>query len=635
MKTIEESIAVAMDAQQNTDIIPFLPYIFQDFWELGTPPEIVIDLILRHCKNYSNLNILDLGCGKGAVSVKTAMALKCHCYGIDAIPEFIGTAKEKATEYGVDTLCRFETDDIRVRIEELDKFDVIILGATGSIFDDYYTALTVLSKHLTDKGIVIIEEAYIDDASTYQHPSYLFRKDLLNQFGHAGMELIDETACNYSEIADMANEMENISIRCNELKTKYSEKSSLFENYAQKQSSENDALENDLTGSTMVLKNNDINTIIFDIDGTLLDTEYAMLSSLRDTIIELKSDNLELSELSFALGIPGGVALQKLRVKDVDNGNTIWNENLLKYSHTIKLFDGIEDVINKLKSQGYKLGVITSKTRNEYINDFVPFGLDSYFDTVICVEDSIRPKPHPEPIIKYLEVSGTRKEEVVYIGDTAYDMLCASDAGVKFGLALWGCHSHKKIHADYYFDVPKDILTKYKNKMKNQFKEALVSNKPNQELVDKLNLFGQFVGDWDFEWVDGKETEKERHIKGEWLFSWILDGTAIQDVFICPSRSERLTNKQPDAIFGTTLRIYNPQTEIWNVCFGFYGCMVTLEAQQENEKIVVKMQHTDGFIKHWIFSDITANTFHWEDKMSLDNGITWIVTGELFATRKR
>lgn len=254
MKTIEESIAAAIDAQQDTAIIPFLPYIFQDFWELGTSPEMVIGLIQKHCKNYSNLHILNLGCGKGAVSVKIAVALNYHCFGIDAIPEFIVTAKEKATEYSMEELCRFEEGDLRVKIKELDKFDIIILGATGPVFGDYYTTLTAISKHLTDKGIVIIEEAYIDDTSIYQHPAYLLRKDLLKQFKRAGMELVDEIVCNYSEIADISNEMENISKRCNELIAKYPPKVSLFENYIQKQVTENNALENNLSGSTMVLK---------------------------------------------------------------------------------------------------------------------------------------------------------------------------------------------------------------------------------------------------------------------------------------------------------------------------------------------------------------------------------------------
>jgi SAM-dependent methyltransferase len=259
MKTIEETIEAAMDAGQDTAIIPFLPYIFQDFWELGTPPEIVINLVQRNCvvetgHAPSLPSVLDLGCGKGAVSVKIAAALKCHCYGIDGIPEFIEASKAKAREYGVETLCRFEVGDIREKIEELDKFDVIILGATGPIFDDYVTALTALSKHLTDEGIIIVEEGYLDDTDDFQHPTYSSRRELLKQFAQAGMDLVDETVCKYGEIADIAKEMENLSARCNELKAKYPEKSSLFDNYARNQAVEFDVLENKMDGSIMVLK---------------------------------------------------------------------------------------------------------------------------------------------------------------------------------------------------------------------------------------------------------------------------------------------------------------------------------------------------------------------------------------------
>jgi ubiquinone/menaquinone biosynthesis C-methylase UbiE len=254
MKTLEESIAFAMDSNQDTEIIPFLPYILQDFWELGTPPEMVINLIQKNCKNYSNLNVLDLGCGKGATSVKLSAALKCNCYGIDGIPEFIETAKGKAKEYGVETLCRFEVGDIREKIEELDKFDVIILGATGPIYEDYCIALTTLSKYLTDEGIIIIEEAYTDDTSTFSHPFIFPLKKLLKQFEQAEMTLIDEIVDKYSEFANSAKEMENITIRCNELKIMYPEKSSLFENYMQNQATAYEMLENKGDGSIMVVK---------------------------------------------------------------------------------------------------------------------------------------------------------------------------------------------------------------------------------------------------------------------------------------------------------------------------------------------------------------------------------------------
>ena len=256
MKPLEESIAAAMDAREDTAIIPFLPYILQDFWGLGTPFEIVKNLVQKHCKNYSSLNVLDLGCGKGAVSVQLAAALKCNCYGIDGIPEFVEESKAKAKEYGVDALCRFELGDVRKKIESLDKFGVIIFGATGPIFNDYYTALANVSKCLAEEGIVIIEEGYIDDTNAFQHPPYLSRKELLKQFERAGMELIDEITGNYGEFADIDKEMENITKRCEELKIKYPEKSSLFENYAQNQASEYDILENKITGSVMVVKKN-------------------------------------------------------------------------------------------------------------------------------------------------------------------------------------------------------------------------------------------------------------------------------------------------------------------------------------------------------------------------------------------
>ncbi|HEY7751782.1 MAG TPA: hypothetical protein VH917_05770, partial [Ignavibacteriaceae bacterium] len=74
--TVEESVVGAMDGTDSS-IFPHLPYIFQDVWELGASPETVIDLIKKYFNNYHHLRLLDLGCGKGAVSVKTAKAFHC------------------------------------------------------------------------------------------------------------------------------------------------------------------------------------------------------------------------------------------------------------------------------------------------------------------------------------------------------------------------------------------------------------------------------------------------------------------------------------------------------------------------------------------------------------------------------
>ena len=66
--TVEESVVMAMDGT-SSNLFPFLPYIFQDLWEIGTSPEIVLTLVKKHTTDYSNLKVLDLGCGKGAVLI--------------------------------------------------------------------------------------------------------------------------------------------------------------------------------------------------------------------------------------------------------------------------------------------------------------------------------------------------------------------------------------------------------------------------------------------------------------------------------------------------------------------------------------------------------------------------------------
>jgi cyclopropane fatty-acyl-phospholipid synthase-like methyltransferase len=169
MKSIEESVVIAMDGQDK-ELYPYLPYILKDHWEIGADPEIMISLIDRNFSNHGRLSILDLGCGKGAVSVKIAKRYGCSCHGIDAIPEFISDARKKAIEYNVEHLCRFEVGDIRLKVNFLSSFDIIILGAIGQVFGDYFTTLTTLSGCLNGNGVIIIDDSYIENDSDYNHP---------------------------------------------------------------------------------------------------------------------------------------------------------------------------------------------------------------------------------------------------------------------------------------------------------------------------------------------------------------------------------------------------------------------------------------------------------------------------------
>jgi hypothetical protein len=172
--------------------------------------------------------------------------------------------------------------------------------------------------------------------------------------------------------------------------------------------------------------------------------------------------------------------------------------------------------------------------------------------------------------------------------------------------------------------------------MDNNFCKAMVSFGKSSLIPEEYNYFGQFVGEWDFEWIDNRGTAQERHVKGEWIFSWVLEGKAIQDVFICPSRTERLINQQPDGEYGTTIRIYNSKKQAWDVFYGCPGEASILEARREDSNIVLTYvnKNNENVQMKWIFSEITQNSFHWSNVMSQDDGDTWKVIGELFAVRR-
>jgi SAM-dependent methyltransferase len=255
MKSIEESIAASMDCT-DLELLSYLPYILQDFWEIGASPKIIIDLVRKHMGNYSFLEILDLGCGKGAVSIKLALELKCHCLGIDAIKEFIDDGKRKAQENNVESLCTFENNDIRQRIATLKDFDVIVLGATGPVFGNYHKTFSKISNCLKREGIIIIDDGYIEDDKTLSHSFMEKKKDILCQADELQIQLIDEViASNFEKVNEEYDiEYEFIVKRCTELIEKYPYNASLFESYKKKQNEEYDILKNKVICSTMVFR---------------------------------------------------------------------------------------------------------------------------------------------------------------------------------------------------------------------------------------------------------------------------------------------------------------------------------------------------------------------------------------------
>jgi cyclopropane fatty-acyl-phospholipid synthase-like methyltransferase len=259
-KTTEESIAVAMELP-DIALLKYLPYILQDFWEIGTPSKEVIKIIKKYKENYSNLNVLDLGSGKGSASIEIASELKCKCLGIDAIDDFVAYSKYKSKEYFVDNLCEFETNDIRTRIKTLGKYDIIVLGAIGPVFGDYYETLMQLKTHLNNGGLVIIDDAFIEDGYNKNclndYTSYVFEKsELLKQINNAGLELIETVINNDKEEIDKnyENDLKSLQKRCLELCGKFPQDKDLLFKYVEEQKETYGILSNEIIPAIFVIK---------------------------------------------------------------------------------------------------------------------------------------------------------------------------------------------------------------------------------------------------------------------------------------------------------------------------------------------------------------------------------------------
>ena len=198
--------------------------------------------------------------------------------------------------------------------------------------------------------------------------------------------------------------------------------------------------------------------LIFDIDGTLVDNEKVVIATWQETILQLFGKHYETSDLNFVLGIPGVTTMERLGAENPQEAFVVWGQNFIKHKAEIELFPHIEHTIAALKSKGLDLGLVTSRTHDELNNDFALGEIIGNFDTIICVTDAPRPKPNPDPLLVYLERCGLSPDEVLYIGDSDYDYLCAKNAKVDFGVASWGDNRIRHTDARFSFNSPMDIL---------------------------------------------------------------------------------------------------------------------------------------------------------------------------------
>lgn len=206
------------------------------------------------------------------------------------------------------------------------------------------------------------------------------------------------------------------------------------------------------------------NCILFDLDGTLIDTTPLIFESFRHTFHHHFGRTAKEEELLRYLGIPLKQPFIEMYPDQVDTLIKTYREfNEMYHDRYTGVFIGIKQALEECLKRGARLGVVTSKRRDLAMRGLELFGLDKYMSVFVGMEDTTVHKPEAAPLLKALEICGIEDAcKVIYVGDSPYDILCARNAGVKSaavtGWSYLPLEDLMKAEPDICLQSPEELL---------------------------------------------------------------------------------------------------------------------------------------------------------------------------------
>ncbi len=205
-----------------------------------------------------------------------------------------------------------------------------------------------------------------------------------------------------------------------------------------------------------------IKGILFDLDGTLINTNMLIINSFKYVFKENLDLIVEDNEIVQYFGEPLAYTMAKYTKDRVEE----LVQKYVEYSLSIhdeytESFKGVEEGLIILREKGYKLAIVTSKRRTTALRGLRLFDLEKYFEVIVSPEDTEKHKPEGEPVLKACELLNLKPEEVVMVGDSHNDILCGKNAGSKTCLVKYTALPLEKLlehKPDYVIDSVEEIL---------------------------------------------------------------------------------------------------------------------------------------------------------------------------------
>lgn len=212
-------------------------------------------------------------------------------------------------------------------------------------------------------------------------------------------------------------------------------------------------------------------TVLFDLDGTLVDTTDLILQSFAFTFAAHLPGRLPSREdlvATFGRSLPAALAEMAVQngAPDPERFAAAMLATYRAFQHEhhdrlIRPFDDIVSTLETLRQRGHALGVVTSKMEQFARRGLALFHLEQYFPVAVFHDDVVKHKPDPEPLLLAADRVGVAPEQVIYVGDSTHDIVAGRAAGMTTVAVLWGPFSRsllEKARPDHLVARPDELL---------------------------------------------------------------------------------------------------------------------------------------------------------------------------------
>jgi pyrophosphatase PpaX len=208
---------------------------------------------------------------------------------------------------------------------------------------------------------------------------------------------------------------------------------------------------------------NGFDPVIFDLDGTVVDTVELIVESFRHATRTVMGEQLPDELITAGVGQPLMAQMERLSPRHARELYDVYREyNHRRHDELIRGYEGMDEMLTALNAAGRRLGIVTSKSRDTTAMAFRAVELEEHFDAIVTAGDTTEHKPSPLPILLCLERLGAEADRAIYVGDSPVDIRAGAAAGVATAAVAWGVFGPEALLAaapDYWVEDPAALLS--------------------------------------------------------------------------------------------------------------------------------------------------------------------------------